>query len=146
LLWLADSSNTATAVAQLEAASPALPLAANIAGIGIIFSGPGVILNYGTPGVPPTGDPRTPDIIVTPNVGVTYSNSKKKLAEHGGFSHDDTNVILLVSNPGLSSSTIFSSVTTAQVAPEILQALKLDPSSLQAVTQEGTPLLPGLPF
>jgi hypothetical protein len=146
LLWLADSANTATAVAQLEAASPALPLAANIAGIGIIFSGPGVTLNYGTPGVPPTGDPRTPDIIVTPNVGVTYSNSTKKLAEHGGFSHDDTNVILLVSNPGLSSATIFSSVTTAQVAPEILQALKLDPSSLQAVTQEGTPLLPGLPF
>ena len=43
--------------------------------------------------------PRTPDIIVTPDIGVTYSGSTKKLAEHGGFSRDDTNVILLVSNP-----------------------------------------------
>lgn len=39
----------------------------------------------------PTVDPRTPDIIVTPNVGVTYSGSKAKLSEHGGFAHDDTN-------------------------------------------------------
>jgi hypothetical protein len=146
LLWLADSANTATAVAQLETASPALPLADNIAGIGIIFSGPALSINYNTPGLPPSGDPRTPDIIITPNIGVTYSNSTKKLAEHGGFGHDDTNVILLVSNPGLTSSTIASSVTTAQVAPEILQALTLNPSSLQAVTEEGTPLLPGLPF
>jgi len=146
LLWLADSANTATAVAELEAASPALPLADNIAGIGIIFSGPTLSLNYNTPGLPPSGDPRTPDIIVTPNIGVTYSNSKKKLAEHGGFGHDDTNVILLVSNPGLSSATISAPVATASVAPTILQVLKLDPSSLQAVTQEGTQLLPGLPF
>ena len=146
LLWLADSANTPAAVAELEAASPALPLADNIAGIGIIFSGPTLSINYNTPGVPPTGDPRTPDIIVTPNIGVTYSNSTKKLAEHGGFGHDDTNVILLVSNPGLSSATISAPVATAQVAPTILKALTLDPSSLQAVTQEGTPLLPGLPF
>jgi hypothetical protein len=146
LLWLADSANTATAVAELEAASPALPLQDNIAGIGIIFSGPTLSLNYNTPGLPPNGDPRTPDIIVTPNVGVTYSNSKKKLAEHGGFSHDDTNVILLVSNPGLSSATISAPVATAAVAPTILQALGLAPSSLQAVTQEGTQPLPGLPF
>jgi hypothetical protein len=146
LLWLADSANTATAVAELEKASPALPLADNIAGIGIIFSGPTLSLNYNTPGLPPNGDPRTPDIIVTPNIGVTYSNSTKKLAEHGGFGHDDTNVILLVSNPGLSSATISAPVATAAVAPTILQALGLAPSSLQAVTQEGTQVLPGLPF
>jgi arylsulfatase A-like enzyme len=146
LLWLADSANTATAVAELQSASPALPLADNIAGIGIIFSGPTLSLNYNTPGVPPTGDPRTPDIIVTPNVGVTYSNSKKKLAEHGGFSHDDTNVILLVSNPGLSNTTISAPVATASIAPTILQALGLSPSSLQAVNLEGTQVLPGLPF
>jgi hypothetical protein len=146
LLWLADSANTATAVAELQSASPALPLADNIAGIGIIFSGPTLSLNYNTPGVPPNGDPRTPDIIVTPNIGVTYSNSKKKIAEHGGFGHDDTNVILLVSNPGLSSATISAPVATASIAPTILQALKLNPSSLQAVTLEGTQILPGLPF
>ena len=47
---------------------------------------------FNPPGLPPSGDPRTPDILVTPNIGVTYSGSGKKLAEHGGFSHDDTNV------------------------------------------------------
>jgi hypothetical protein len=149
LLWLADSANTAAAVRVLETVSPAaLPLAtnANIAGIGQIFSGPGLSIVYNTPGLPPTGDPRTPDIIVTPNIGVTYSNSTKKLAEHGGFGHDDTNVMMLVANPGLPATTISSPVETAQVAPTILKMLGLDPQSLQAVREEGTQVLPGLPL
>jgi hypothetical protein len=147
LLWLADSANTGAAVAALEKASPALPPADNIAGIGQIYSGPTLSIVYNTPGLPPNGDPRTPDIIVAPNVGVTYSNSTKKLAEHGGFAHDDTNVIMLVSSPLFSSSsTISSPVETAQVAPTILDALRLDPNKLQAVQAEGTPILPGLNF
>jgi hypothetical protein len=81
---------------MLENQSPAT---SNIAGIGEIFSGPGIAQMFNPPGLPPNGDPRTPDIIVTPNIGVTYSGSGKKLAEHGGFSHDDTNVIMLLSNP-----------------------------------------------
>jgi hypothetical protein len=36
------------------------------------------------------------------------------------------------------------SVETNQVAPTILRLLGLDPASLQAVQQEGTPVLPGL--
>ena len=143
LLWLAHSSETAAAVAELEHASPALPLASNIAGIGEIFSGPPLSLVYNTPGLPPD-DPRTPDIIVTPNIGVTYSNSKKKLAEHGGFSHDDTNVMLLVSNPGLQPGTIYTPVETAQVAPTILDALGLAANNLQGVQAEGTQVLPDL--
>jgi len=146
LLWLADSSQTAAAVAKLESVSPALPMANNIAGIGEIFSGRSLSILYNRPGLPPNGDPRSPDIIVTPNIGVTYSNSTKKLAEHGGFSHDDTNVILLVSNPNLRNATISSPVETAQVAPTILEALGLDPASLQAVRLEGTQVLPRLPF
>ena len=55
---------------------------------------------FNAPGLPPNGDPRTPDILITPNVGVTYSGSTKKLAEHGGFAHDDVNVMTLLSNPG----------------------------------------------
>ncbi|MBV8360852.1 MAG: alkaline phosphatase family protein [Deltaproteobacteria bacterium] len=146
LLWLTNTSDTPAAVAQLESVSPALPLSANIAGIGEIFSGRSISIVYNTPGLPPNGDPRTPDIIVTPNIGVTYSNSKKKLAEHGGFSHDDTNVIMLVSNPGLLGTTISSPVETAQVAPTILEALGLSPTSLDAVQEEGTQVLPGLSF
>jgi hypothetical protein len=92
------------------------------------------------------GDSRAPDILITPNIGVTYSNSGKKLAEHGGFSHDDTNVIMLVSNPAYKANTITSPVETAQVAPTILQALGLDPNQLQAVQSEHTQSLPGLSF
>lgn len=87
---------------------------------------------------------RTPDIIVQPNVGVIYSTSGKKQAEHGGFAHDDTNVMILVSNPRLHARTVTSAVETTQVAPSILAALGLDPNKLQAVQIEGTPVLPGL--
>jgi arylsulfatase A-like enzyme len=146
LLWLTNSSDTKAAVSALESASPALPLSANIAGIGEIFSGPPLAILYNKSGLPPNGDPRTPDIIVTPNIGVTYSNSKAKLAEHGGFSHDDTNVILLVANPSLTRRAITSAVETAQVAPTILKAMGLDPRTLQGVLLEGTQVLPGLPF
>jgi arylsulfatase A-like enzyme len=82
---------------------------------------------------------------VTPNIGVTYSGSTKKLAEHGGFSHDDTNVMMLLSNPRFSPKTVTSPVETAQVAPTILSALGLDPNALQAVQIEGTQVLPDVP-
>ena len=75
---------------------------------------------FNAPGLPPNGDPRTPDIIVSPNVGVTYSGSSKKLAEHGGFSHDDTNVMMLLSNPSFQPETVNSPVETAQIAPTLL--------------------------
>lgn len=83
---------------------------------------------------------------MTPNIGVTLSGSTKKLAEHGGFAHDDVNVIMLVSNPSLESKTIFDPVQTLQVAPTILEAPCLDPEALKAVQIENTQVLPGLPF
>ena len=141
LIWLTHSSDTATAVKMLESQSPAT---SNIAGIGEIFSGPGIGQMFNLPGLPPSGDPRTPDIIVTPNIGVTYSGSTKKLAEHGGFSHDDTNVMMLLSNPSFSAGTVTSPVETYQIAPTILAALGLDPGKLTAVQEEGTQVLPGL--
>jgi len=137
LIWLKSSCNVATEVAALEAASP---LASNIAGIGEIFSGPSIGLYWNA------GDSRAPDILVTPNIGVTYSNSGKKEAEHGGFAKDDTNVIMLVSNPSFKARTVTTPVETAQVAPTILKALGLDPNALQAVKAEHTQTLPGLSF
>ena len=92
------------------------------------------------------GDPRSPDIIMQPNVGVVYTDSLKKQAEHGGFAQDDTNVILLASNPGFKPQTVTSFVETTQVAPTILAALGLDPNALDAVQKEGTPVLPGIVF
>jgi len=139
--WLKSSCTTLGAVAMLESQSPST---ANIAGIGQIFYGPGITQMFNTPGIPPNGDPRTPDIIVTPNIGVTLSGSGKKLAEHGGFAHDDVNVIMLVSNPSFESKTNVGPVQTLQVAPTILKALGLDPEALDAVRMESTQVLPGL--
>jgi hypothetical protein len=143
LLWLRNTCNASDEVKILETQSPA---SANIAGIGQILYGRTLSQLYNKPGLPPNGDSRTPDIIVTPNVGVTYSGSKAKQAEHGGFSHDDTNVMILLSNPSFSSATIKSPVETMQVAPTILKALGLNPNALDGVRIEGTQSLPGLPF
>src|SRR5262245_158057 len=99
---------------------------------------------FNRPGLPADGgDPRTPDIIVQPNVGVVYTGSLKKQSEHGGFAYDDTNVMLLVSNPQLRAQTVTSFVETTQVAPTILSILGLDPNALTAVQAEGTRVLPG---
>ncbi len=139
MIWLNSNCTTASAVSKLETGSPS---SANVAGIGQIFWGRGIAQLFNPPGFAPTGDPRTPDILVTPNVGVTYSGSSKKLAEHGGFAHDDTNVMMLLSNPQLTPATVFTPVETMQVAPTILKALGLDPTSLLSVRLEGTPVLP----
>jgi hypothetical protein len=135
LIWLANSANTLSAVSTLESNASAI-------GLGQIYYGPALAMNYNSPGLPPSGDPRTPDIIVTPNVGVDYTGSSAKLAEHGGFAHDDTNVILLVSNPAIRPKTVYSLVGTNQIAPTILNALGLDPRSLDGVRLEGTAQLP----
>ncbi|MGC2830316.1 MAG: alkaline phosphatase family protein [Candidatus Acidiferrum sp.] len=148
-LWLTNSSDTAKAVGLLEDNASA-------AGIAQILYGASLDTIFNPPGVPDVpgpccrlragGDPRTPDIIVLPKVGVVYTGSLKKQSEHGGFAWDDTNVMLLVSNPDIETRTIHSFVETAQVAPTILQILGLDPSALDAVRMEGTPVLPGLSF
>jgi hypothetical protein len=137
LLWLKSAANTVPAVQLLEQNPTEI-------GLGQIYYGATLALNYNAPGLPPSGDPRTPDIIVTPNIGVTYTGSATKLAEHGGFSHDDTNVILLVSNPAIAPRTIFNSVATTQVAPTVVDALGLDTRELDGVRWEGTTVLPGL--
>ncbi len=143
LLWLNGTANctTADAVSMLRSMSPT---ANNIAGIGEIFSDRLLTTYFNKPGIPPNGDPRTPDIVVTPNIGVTYSGSTAKLAEHGGFSRDDTNVMLLISHPSFAQKTVTSPVETMQVAPTILQALGLDPRALDGVRLEGTQALPAV--
>jgi Type I phosphodiesterase / nucleotide pyrophosphatase len=140
LLWLKSGASTLAAVGLLESN-------AKSAGVGQIFYGASLEAIYDAPGLPATGgDPRTPDIIVAPNVGVVYTGSARKQSEHGGFAQDDTNVMLLVSNPSLRAHTVTSFVETTQVAPTILKILGLDPNELDAVRKEGTPMLPELRF
>jgi arylsulfatase A-like enzyme len=148
-LWLTDTSFTKAAVNVLEI--PANAANNTGASIGEIFSEASLETMFNKAGIPTKfggkgGDSRTPDIIVQPNIGVIYSGSSKKQAEHGGFAFDDTNVMLLVSNPSLQSKTLTTFVETAQVAPTILKLLGLDPNALDAVQVEGTPVLPGLGF
>ncbi|HZR64570.1 MAG TPA: alkaline phosphatase family protein [Terriglobales bacterium] len=138
LIWLNNSSETSDAVNILESN---VDVSTGIAP-GQIYYGPSLKLNYNDP----TLDPRTPDIIVTPNVGVTYTGSTKKQEEHGGFAHDDTNVVLLLANPNFKPRTVNAAVGTAQVAPTILQALGIDPRALAAVRIEGTGVLPATPL
>jgi hypothetical protein len=135
LLWLADQTQTTADVATLAANE-------NLFGQGEIFAGPSLDLMFNDP----LTDSRTPDIVVAPNVGVIYTGHQAKVAEHGGFANDDRNVMLVVSNPALVSSTYTGQVETRQIAPTIIQGLGLDPTQLQAVQQEGTTELPGLPF
>ncbi|HXW69956.1 MAG TPA: alkaline phosphatase family protein [Methylocella sp.] len=138
LLWLStnDASDTAKAVAQLEANAAIIG-----ADGGQFFSGPYLDLFYADPTTKEGS--RTPNIIMAPKVGVVYTGGTKKIAEHGGFAKDDTNVLLLIANPGLDHKTIYTPVSTAQIAPTILKLLGLNPYSLIAVQKEGTEILPG---
>jgi hypothetical protein len=143
LVWLNSNCTTEFAVSQLRAASPTTN---NVAGIGQILSGPILTTYFNRAGLPPNGDPRTPDIITIPDIGVTYSGSTKKLAEHGGFSRDDTNVMLLLANPSFKRKVVASPVETMQVAPTILKVLGLDLNALETSKIESTQVLPGLNF
>ena len=135
VLWLNKGASVTDAVAVLENNAAAI-------GMGEIYYAATLWVNYNVGGWDAGQDPRTPDIIVTPNVGVTYSGSTTMIGDHGGFGHDDTSVLLLIANPQFSPQTVSSATTTAQVAPTIVQALGLDPRALDAVRAEGTPVLP----
>jgi hypothetical protein len=135
VLWLKKGESVTATVDLLEKNAAAI-------GLGQIYYGPTLALNYNVGGLDPGQDPRTPDIIVTPNVGVTYVGGSSVLGDHGGFAHDDTNVMLLVAHPRFTAQTVSDATATTQVAPTILKALGLDPMALDAVKAEGTPALP----
>jgi hypothetical protein len=136
-IWLNSQCTVDDAVGLLQTNASQLA-------IDQIFYGNSLKTMFHGGGIPPNGDSRTPDIIVQPSIGHTYTGSTKKQAEHGGFAFDDTNVMLLVSHPGIRSRKLTTWVETMQVAPTILRALGYDPDLLDAVRAEGTPVLPGL--
>ncbi|MGH8324703.1 MAG: alkaline phosphatase family protein, partial [Steroidobacteraceae bacterium] len=88
LLWLNDNSPKATA----DAVSLLETNAATIGATGgEFFYGRNLDLMFNDPATP--AGSRTPNIIVAPNAGVIYTGGTKKVAEHGGFAHDDTTVM-----------------------------------------------------
>ncbi|HTW31781.1 MAG TPA: hypothetical protein VMD76_08890 [Candidatus Sulfotelmatobacter sp.] len=88
VLWLKKGVSVSKAVNLLEQNATAI-------GMGEIYYGGALALNYNVGGWNPGEDSRTPDIIVTPNVGVTYSGSTSMIGDHGGFAHEDTNVTMV---------------------------------------------------
>jgi len=140
-LWASAEFNNLPAKPDPNAAVPGWPEPAWPANPGIadILWGETLKLRFNDPLL----DSRTPDIIVLPEPGVIWAGkNSKKLAEHGGFAHADTNVALLISKPGLSKRTLKTPVDTTQVAPTILKILGLDPDDLEAVVKEKTDELP----
>ena len=133
LIWLKDQSKTDAVAAYLNANAGTLF-------IDEVMAGNEIKLKFNDP----LTDNATPDILVQPIYGTTFTGSSKKNGEHGGFSFGDTNVGLIVSNPVLHARTVKTPVATSQVAPSILKALGLDPAELQAVRKEGTTVLPFL--
>ena len=136
LIWLSDQSQADKAVAALAAHQ-------GPAAIDKILGPEQVALLFADP----RRDSRAPDIIVIPSAGVIYTKpSASKIAEHGGFSRDETAVALLVSAPSLKPAQLRTPVTTAEIAPTVLLALGLNPQALLAVRQEHTTGLPGLGY
>jgi len=103
----------------------------NHARIQKIFAGAELKAQFGDP-----AQGRTPDIIIQPVAGTIYSKSAKKISEHGGFSDDDTHVLLVLSNPKLHGKVVGDRVENKQVAPTILTALGLEPERLETVRGE----------
>jgi hypothetical protein len=65
-----------------------------------------------------------------------------KISEHGGFNEDDVHTALLLSMEGMQGAVVKTPTTNQQVAPTILQALGLNPESLEAVRKEQIHVLP----
>ena len=66
------------------------------------------------------------------------------MAAHGGFADDDTQVLLLRSNPRLHAHEVAIPVTNAQIAPTTRRALDLQPRRRDAVRAKGTRELPAV--
>ncbi len=132
LIWLANSSQTSSVVSKLSQ-----PANQQLLGIQEIFAGQSLIDKYNSP----LSDPRTPDIILKVNTGVIFTGGTK-IAEHGGLNEDDIHTALLLSMDGMQGAVVKTATTNQQVAPTIIRALGLDPSSLEAVREEQITVLP----
>jgi hypothetical protein len=133
LVWLQDASQTAAVASLFNKYAPQLF-------IDEVMAGESIKLKFNDP----AHDSRTPDIIVQPQYGTTYTGSGKKNAEHGGFSFGDTNVGLIVSPTEGRARVVKTPVATSQVAVSILRRLGIDPQELHSVRVEHTEPLPGL--
>lgn len=133
LIWLDDQNTLETAVANLNMARSTLQIQDLIYGERLVAMG------FGNPLI----DPAVPDIIIRPELGVIYTTSKSKIAEHGGLSEDDRQVACFVSNSGLKMRKVSGHISTQRIGPTVLKVLGLSPRALQGAVAEEVPLLQG---
>ncbi|MDH6257493.1 alkaline phosphatase family protein [Bradyrhizobium sp. BR13661] len=150
IVWLQPNTPADVKQAVISLHNNAIPIHAGTLPPGTIFgsnivSGDALADIFGDPRVPGSiAAARAPDIFIQPDHGVIYSGSKKKIAEHGGGTLDDTHVALLVAGPSVEGGKVNELVHTTQIAPTILRALGLPTRALDSVRQEGTRVLPEL--
>src|SRR5262252_5293632 len=135
LIWLSPQFQQT----DYKAAEAYLSSQAKTLGIDTLLNKSALAPLYGNP----FGNDRTPDFIAITTPGLIYT-SGSKLAEHGGFTQDDRNVALLVSNPSIIAATVNDSVETRQIAATILDILGINPKELEGARTENTKALPGL--
>ena len=135
IVWLKNQGDTLTAVNLIDNNRTST-------GVGEIFALESLKLLFPDPLV----DPAVPDIIVTPGPGINFEPTATSAtkAEHGGLGENETHVPLIVSNTYLKAAKIQAPVNLTQIAPTVLDLLRYDPNSLDAVRLEGTPVLPNL--
>lgn len=138
-LWSHPASGTKYNAASPAQAGPTVTLPHS--GLVNVFTGNEASRYFGVS----RWNPRNPNVWGIVKDGVVYTGGTGKIAEHGGANPENRDVPLLVYAPSaLTPQTSDRWVETTRVAPMILRLLGLDPSALQAVREEGTPVLPGV--
>lgn len=133
LVFLSDIRDTDAAVDNLNKQRDAFKIADIISGERLAY------LGYGDPKT----DPAVPHIIVRPEVGIIYTTSTAKIAEHGGLSDDDRKVACFASATNLKKTVYDHKASTREFAPTILKALGLDPKKLKGAEAEDVHELAG---
>ncbi|KAL1846748.1 hypothetical protein Plec18170_009039 [Paecilomyces lecythidis] len=133
LLWLARSSDAATAKANLLAKATELNIDSVLVGDEVWQFG------FGNP----RKDPRAPDVLVIAKDGTLFSTNKQT-SNHGAWLADDLNVPLVIYNPAFAPQNLSNEVKTTQLASTMLSALGLPLAQLDAWRAEGSPVLPFL--
>lgn len=132
MIWLKHHAETGAVVKAIEKIQ-------DQAHIQRIFSGTALDLLFRNPAT----DPRTPDIVIQPDMGVIYTKpTNPTIAEHGGFAYEDTHIPILISHLGWQPKHVIARVNAAQIAPTIVAMFGISPNELQAVRIEGTEVLP----
>jgi hypothetical protein len=138
MVWLSDPTLAPAIVKAYEARAAAL-------GIQDVLFGARLALTLNPPGILAGQDPRMPDIVLQPKLGVLWTApGDKTVTGYGGSLDQDTHVALLVSGAQLTGRRDPTWVPTTQIAPLLLRALGMEKFDLQSLHKEHTPALPGI--